>query len=154
MAIHTDTEIYKTTFELSKLVSTLVANMPKSYKFDFGAELRRDCMWLVRMVYQANTSESNRVEILNSMREEIESVNLTLRLSKDLRLISTKQYANAIALTESIGKQAKGWQKYTERAQEAGLSRQSGHSAFESGRAAGSQGHRQAHNRYRRHQPK
>ena len=39
-------------------------------------------------------------------------VELLLRLSRDLRLISTGQYARAIELTDAIGKQANGWRKH------------------------------------------
>ena len=147
MALHTDTEIYKSTYDLSKLVTLLVANMPRNFKADFGAELRRRCMALVMRTYEANTSV-DKAAVLQRMRMEIETVNLSLRLAVDLRLISVNQYSRAIAITDSIGKQATGWQKYSERAQAAGLSRQTGQSALESGRAAGPQAHRKAHQEY------
>lgn len=147
MALHTDTEIYKSTYDLSKLITQLVANMPRNFKADFGAELRRRCMTLVMRTYEANTN-ADKAAILQRMRMEIETVNLSLRLAVDLRLISINQYSHAIAITDSIGKQATGWQKYSERAQAAGLSRQTGQSALESGRAAGPQAHRKAHKEY------
>lgn len=147
MALHTDTEIYKTTYDLSKLAIQLVANMPRNYKADFGAELRRRCMSLVMRTYEANTSE-DKPSVLKRMRQEVEAVNLALRLSVDLRLISRKQYAAAIGLTTSIAKQATGWQKQSESALAAGLSRQSGQCAMESGRTAGPQAHRQAQQGY------
>ncbi|ANN70889.1 four helix bundle protein [Bordetella bronchialis] len=149
MALHTDTEIYKATYSLAQLVTQLVAGMPRNYKADFGAELRKRCMGLVMRVYEANTA-ADRVDVLRSMRQEVEAVNLCLRLSVDLKLISRGQYGRAIAITESIGKQATGWQKQSERALDAGLSRQPGQRAFESGRAAGPQAHRQAQKGYRR----
>jgi len=34
-----------------------------------------------------------------------------LRLCRDLHLISTKQYASVVELTEQIGRQAYGWQR-------------------------------------------
>lgn len=147
MALHTDTEIYKSTYDLSKLVTQLVANMPRNFKADFGAELRRRCMTLVMRTYEANTN-ADKTAILQRMRMEIETVNLSLRLAVDLRLISVTQYSRVIAITDSIGKQATGWQKYSERAHAAGPSRQSGQSALESGRAAGPQAHRKAHQEY------
>ncbi|WP_202396531.1 four helix bundle protein, partial [Delftia sp. CH05] len=134
------------------LVTHLVANMPRNFKADFGAGMRRQCMALVMRTYQANTSQE-KAPILGLMREEVEVINLSLRLAVDLRLISHKQFARAIALTTSISKQATGWQKHSERAPAAGLSRQVGHGALESGRAAGPQAHRQAQQGYRRQQP-
>jgi len=149
MALHTDTAIYKATYDLAQIVTQFVAGMPRNFKADFGAELRRRCMGLVMRVYEANTSEA-RVEVLSRMRQEVEATNLALRLSVDLRLISRGQYARAITLTESIGKQATGWQKQSERALDAGPSRRIGQRAYESGRAAGPQAHRQAHQGNRR----
>lgn len=152
MALHTDTAIYKATYDLSRLATELVANMPRNYKADFGAELRRRCMALVMRTYEANTTEE-KPPVLRRMRQEVEAVNLSLRLAVDLRLISRNQYARAITMTESIGKQATGWQKHSESALAAGLSRQSGQCAMESGRAAGPQAHRQAHRGYQRPSP-
>ncbi len=152
MALHTDTEIYKATYDLCKLVTEYVANMERKYKADFGAELRKRCMALVMRTYEANTTE-DKPPILRRMRQEVEAVNLALRLAVDLRQISVKQYSRAIALTGSIGKQATGWQKHSESALAAGLSRQSDQRAMESGRAAGPQAHRQAQQGYRRQGP-
>lgn len=152
MALHTETEIYKATYDLSKLVTELVANMPRNYKADFGAELRRRCMALVMRTYEANTSE-DKAPILQRMRQEVEAVNLSLRLAVDLKLISRPQYARAIAMTAGIGKQATGWQRHSESALVAGPSRQPGQRAMESGRTAGPQAHRQAHQGYRQPRP-
>lgn len=153
MALHTDTEIYKATYDLSKLVTEYVSNMRRNYKADFGAELRRRCMALVMRTYEANTTD-DKPAVLRRMRQEVEAVNLSLRLAVDLHLISPKQYSRAITLTTSIGKQASGWQKHSESALVADLSRQSSQCAMESGRAAGPQAHRKAHQEYQRPQPK
>ena len=152
MALHTDTEIYRATYDLCKLVTEYVANMERKYKADFGAELRKRCMALVMRTYEANTSE-DKPPILRRMRQEVEAVNLALRLAVDLKQISRGQYARAIALTVSIAKQATGWQKHSESALAAGLSRQSSQCAMESGRAAGAQPHREAQQEYRRQWP-
>lgn len=117
MALHTDTEIYRSTYDLAKLVTTLVANMPRNYKADFGTELRRRCMALVMRTYEANTNQAERGTTLQRMRQEVEAVNLCLRLSVDLRLISQGQYARAIAITASISKQATGWLRHSQRRQ-------------------------------------
>lgn len=68
-------------------------------------------MALVMRTYEANTSV-DKAAVLQRMRMEIETVNLSLRLAVDSRLISVNQYSRAIAITDSIGKQATGWQKY------------------------------------------
>jgi hypothetical protein len=115
MALHTDTKIFKATYDLTLLVAKLVANMPRNFKADFGADLRHDCMGLVRRVYQANTA-TEKTGPLKQMREEVSAVELSLRLAMDLRLISKGQYAEAIEITNSIGRQATGWLQHSEKA--------------------------------------
>lgn len=128
MALHTDTRIFKVTYDLSLLVTKLVANMPRNYKADFGAGLRQQCFELVMLVYRAN-SASDRPPIIRILREGIEAANLSLRLASDLRLISRGQYGEAIALTDSIGRQATGWLKHSENALDAPSSRRQGQRA-------------------------
>jgi hypothetical protein len=89
--------------------------MPRNYRSDFGKDLRQQCFDLVRLVYRANKAKS-KLDILERLREEIESVNLSLRLAKGLKLISIPQYALAIGLTDSAGKQATGWYQHSENA--------------------------------------
>jgi len=113
MALHTETQIYRTTLELAKLATQLVARMPRSYKPSFGLDFQRQCLGLVMRVYQANTS-NDRGPILRLMREEIEKVNLAARLAVDLQLISKGQHARLMELVISAGKQTTGWLKHSE----------------------------------------
>jgi len=128
MALHTDTQIYKTTYELSLLVEKVVSNMKRNYKTTLGAHLRGQCFDLVMSVYRANSS-SDRTPIIRAMREDIEAVNLSLRLAVDLREFPRSQYAKAVELIDSIGRQATGWLKHSENALAASPSRRSGQRA-------------------------
>lgn len=115
MALHTDTKIYKATYDLSLLVEKLVANMPRNYKAVFGKRLQEQSFDLVMQVYRAN-SATERPPLIRALREGVEATNLSLRLAADLRLISRGQYGEAIALINSIGRQATGWLKHSENA--------------------------------------
>ena len=128
MALHTDTKIFKATYDLSLLVTKCVANMPRNYKADFGADLRKQCFELVALVYRAN-SASDRPPVIRILRERVVAVDLSLRLAVDLRLIPRGQYGEAIALTDSIGRQATGWLKHSENALAAPPSRRLGQRA-------------------------
>ncbi|MFY3082001.1 four helix bundle protein [Achromobacter xylosoxidans] len=128
MALHTDTKIFKATYDLSLLVTKLVANMPRNYKADFGADLRKQCFELVALVYRAN-SASDRPPVIRILRERVITVDLSLRLAVDLRLISRGQYGEAIALTDGIGRQATGWLKHSENALAASPPRRPGQRA-------------------------
>lgn len=116
MGLHTDTDLYKTTYQLTMLVTMLVSNMPKNFRADFGADLRHDCIKLVRLIYKTNTALDDRVAPLREFREQLSVVDLCLRLAMDLKLISLGQYGNAIEMTTSMSKQATGWQHSSEKA--------------------------------------
>lgn len=112
MALHTQLPIYKVTYDLLLLVNELVRNMARDFKSSLGGELRSECVTAVILIYRAN-SASVKTPHLVELLERLQVIELTLRVSCDLRLISKGQYAKAIALTDQIGKQAQGWRKHS-----------------------------------------
>lgn len=110
MAIHTHLPIYKETYELLKLATTVTRNMPKDFKGSIGGEIRSACVQSVILIARANAAQDKSPHLTHLL-EHIQAAEILLRLSKDMRFISTGQYADAILLTETIGKQANGWKK-------------------------------------------
>ena len=110
MALHTNLTIHKTAYDLFDAIMDLAKNMPRDFKALIGAELRKECIAIMVLIFRANCAREKETYIL-SLIERLQVVELLLRLSRDKRLISTKQYAAAIQLTSSIGRQAKGWRK-------------------------------------------
>ncbi|BBH11775.1 four helix bundle protein [Chromobacterium haemolyticum] len=111
MALHTQLPIYKVTYDLLALITRLTTTMPRDFKRSLGDELRRECVFLSILVYRANAAR-DKVPHLVEMLERLQVVDLTLRLSVDMRLISRGQYAQAIELTGKMGKQAQGWRRH------------------------------------------
>ncbi len=66
---------------------------------------------LVNHIFQANCV-TNKAPIIERLRERLAVLQLQLRLSKDLHLISAGQFGSTVVLTEAVGKQASGWLKY------------------------------------------
>lgn len=110
MALHHDLPVYKKTYDLLILVSDFCKNMPRNFKTSLGIKLQEECVDLTVLIFRANVS-FNKTPLIEMMRERIQVIELQLRLSQDLRLISTKQYSKAIELTDDIGKQTTGWLK-------------------------------------------
>ena len=54
-----------------------------------------------------------REENLHQILERVQVIELMLRLSKDMRLFSVNAFAEIVALTDSICRQAQGWLKHT-----------------------------------------
>lgn len=110
MAIHTDLNIYKVAYDLLDVITELAKNMPRDFKQSIGGKLRDECVEIVTLIFRANVSH-HKTPHLTTLIERVQVCNLLLRLSRDKRLISTGQYAKAIELTGSIGKQANGWRR-------------------------------------------
>ena len=110
MAIHHQLPIYKVAYNLADLAIDLIKNMPREVKAVIGSELRDECLRLLVLIFRANVATDKRAH-LTQLIERQQVVELLLRLSWDKHFISTGQYARAVQLTESIGKQANGWRK-------------------------------------------
>ncbi len=110
MALHTNLPIYKVAYDLLGTILDLAKNMPRDYKVLIGAKLRDECMEITGLIYRANVAHE-KAPHLSELIERLQLTEVLLRLSRDKRLISTGQYAKAIELTNSVGKQAGGWRR-------------------------------------------
>lgn len=109
MALHSQLPIFKVTYDLTLLASQLTRSFPRDAK-PHGATLRELCADMINRIYRANCARDKRAH-LSELLEITQTTELQLRLARDLRFISTGQYAKAIELTDKIGKQAMGWSK-------------------------------------------
>jgi len=88
----------------------LAKNLPRDMKILLGEKLRDESLSVLDMVFKANSSQ-DKVPHLDALISSLQIIELLCRLAKDRRYISVGQYAGAIKLTGSIGKQAGGWRK-------------------------------------------
>lgn len=111
MAIHTQLPIYKPAYDLLSIATDYVQHMPRPIKAALGNRLSELCIDLLMLILRANSAHDKRshLETLLERREELE---ILFRLCQDKKFISRSQYAKAIELTTSIGKQAHGWKKH------------------------------------------
>jgi hypothetical protein len=110
MALHTQLPIYKVAYDLLDVVTDLAKNMPRDFKASIGGKIRDEVVEIVTLIYRANVARDKAAD-LQDLVERLQVAELLIRLSRDKRLISTKQYAAAVELTTSIGKQASGWRR-------------------------------------------
>jgi hypothetical protein len=111
MAQYKHLPIYKTTYDLLAHVTQITKSFPKDFKHSLAARLREECVSLVVFIYKANAARHARGEWIESILERMQVIELLLRLSKDMRFISVKQFSDTVLLTDSIGRQAQGWLK-------------------------------------------
>ena len=110
MALHFETEIYKVAYDLLNLIIDFAKNMPRDFKATVGGKLRDECLDISTLIYRANVAD-DKTPYLSTLIERVQVIELLIRLSRDKKLISTGQYANAIELASSVGKQANGWRR-------------------------------------------
>lgn len=110
MALHTQLPIYKVAYDLLGVATDFVQNMPRSVKTVLGSHLRDLCLGLVLLILRANGAK-DKTPHLDALLERLEETQLLLRLCHDKRFISRGQYAKAVELTSSVGRQANGWRK-------------------------------------------
>ncbi len=110
MALHTQLPIYKEAYELLKLATNITRNMPKDFKGSIGGEIRGLCVQSVILIARANAAQ-DKAPHLSKLLEHIHATEILIRLCSDMRFISLGQYAEAVQLTDAIGKQAGGWKK-------------------------------------------
>jgi len=110
MALHTQLPIYKVAYDFLDIITELARSMPRDFKQSIGGKLRDECVQIIVEIFRANCARE-KAPHLEALIERLQVAELLLRLSCDKRLISRAQYAKAIALTNSIGKQAGGWRR-------------------------------------------
>lgn len=110
MALHHTLPIYKVAYDLLSVAVDYVQNMPRPFKAAIGGRVRDLCVDIVLLIFKANCA-SNKVPYISALLEQLEELQLLLRLCQDKRFISKPQYAKAVELTASVGKQANGWRK-------------------------------------------
>lgn len=149
MALHTQLPIYKVAYDLFDTIMVLAKNMPRDLKQSIGGKLRDECIEILTLIFRANTARE-KAPHLGDLIERLQVAELLLRLSRDKHL-ETGQYAKAI--THQQRRQAGQWMAPLRIARFVMVKAIMTERLIGSGRAAGSQGHRHAHCRYRRQQP-
>src|SRR5689334_3122086 len=101
MGLHSDTAIYRTTYDLFRTTTeVLIRNMPREVKKNIGEKLRDEVLEAIDAIYMANVAR-DKVPHIEQVRRRIARVEVLLRQSVDLRFISRGAYADAVELTRS-----------------------------------------------------
>ncbi|BAE50299.1 four helix bundle protein [Paramagnetospirillum magneticum] len=113
MALATELPIYRETYALVQLLAKLTGQYPRNYRQVLAREILTESQQMAVEIFRANcVTGPAKVPHIERMREHLEVLRLQLRLSKDLHLISPKQFGDTVELTTGVGKQATAWLKY------------------------------------------
>jgi len=110
MALYTELPIYRTSYDLLKLVNMRIKTFPRDFKFTLGTQLRNECTDLILNIYRANSTR-DKVPHIEQIQEKIQVIKLILRLSRDMNFLSTKSFSEISELIHSVSKQSHGWKQ-------------------------------------------
>ena len=114
MALYTSLPVYKVAYELLIEIFKRTGCFGREYKYTLGERLKNDSLDLISNIYRANKSEKhNRVRFIADARDNVESIRLLLRITRDLNVIGNKPFIFLNGKVENVSVQLAGWQQYT-----------------------------------------
>lgn len=102
--------IFEKTYELILWLYLRVNKFPKSQRFVLGQHIENTILQVLKGIIQAN-SERKKLPYLKQTSVELDKLRILVRLSKDLRFISIRQYGFAAKKINEIGRMLGGWMK-------------------------------------------
>lgn len=102
--------IFEKTYELILWIYPTVNKFPKSQRFVLGQHIEDIILKILEGIIEAN-QERNKIPYLKQISINLDKLRILIRLSKDLRFISIKQYGFATNKVNEIGKMLGGWLK-------------------------------------------
>ena len=102
--------IFKKAYDFSKWLFQHTNKFPKSHRFSVAVRLENGMLEFLRQITVAN-HRRKKLPLLRAADEELLALRVFLRLSHDLKFISTSSYEYAIRQMEEAGKMLGGWIK-------------------------------------------
>ena len=112
MAKTTETRIYKPAQDLLMKITNLVAQFPRNRRFLADRLFVKACE-LVEFIFLANVSKE-KVSLIKRIKEHLVAIQVSLRLSKDLRLLTAGHFGTTVEIAQEVSKQAQGWLTWAE----------------------------------------
>ncbi len=108
MAQYQHLPIYKKTYDVLLRAMIATKYFPREYKYTLGQKLKDELIELVVMIYRANSATDKRQHIQEIL-ERIQSIQLIMRLSHDMKIMPRTHYAALSEMTDGLSRQAQGW---------------------------------------------
>jgi four helix bundle protein len=100
--------IFEKTYELILWVYPTVNKFSKSQRFVLGQRIENTIVNILEGIIEAN-QEINKYSRLKKISIELDKLRIFVRLSKDLKLISVRQYGFVSGNINEVGKMLGGW---------------------------------------------
>lgn len=111
MALHSELEIYRTSFDLLGEAVEVVRNMRLDIKKALGDRILDACIAVDLHLRNANMAEDKEPQLL-SLLERLEVIELISRMCRDRGWMPITHYAKLTERTQSIGRQCNAWRMH------------------------------------------
>ncbi|HOK20633.1 MAG TPA: diversity-generating retroelement protein Avd [Candidatus Paceibacterota bacterium] len=105
-----DLIIFQKTYDLILWIFPMINRFPKKQRFVLGQQIENELLGIIKDIILVN-NERNKTEILKRISVRLDTLRILIRLAKDLKFLSIKQYENAAVKMNEIGKLLSGWMK-------------------------------------------
>lgn len=106
-----DLKIFQKAYDFLFWVKPTVQRFAKIHKYSLGLQLENETIELLKSIVQANLSRDNKKRLIQECFIHYETVKVLVRLSKDYKLLSIKQYEFTTKELSEIGRLLGGWHK-------------------------------------------
>lgn len=104
--------IYQKFYDLVVWLIPVINKIPKSHRLVLGKHMEELCILILLLLVKANKSTGQtRTAMQINISDELDSLRILIRLNKDLRFMSIKQYSSAAEKLNEIGRMLSGWMK-------------------------------------------
>ena len=107
-------KIFEKIYELILWLYPRINKFPKSQRFVLGQRIENSVLAILEGIITAN-HERHKHPILKKISVELDKLRILIRLSKDLKFISVRQYGFAAKKINEVGKMLGGWIKSCDR---------------------------------------
>lgn len=108
---YTQVRVYKTAKTLLITATELTKNFNREYRFTIGQDFYKSIIDFIVMIYDAYiiSDFKNQYEYISKLKRQLQYVNVYIRLSCGLHLISKERYMELTKLTQDADNQLTGW---------------------------------------------
>lgn len=105
--------IFQKTYDFTIKLYPYLNRIPKSHRLTIGRYTEESSLRILQYIIRANKQRSTeqRKMLQAAISDELDILRIQIRLLKDLRFISVKQYINTIDKLNEIGRMLQGWMK-------------------------------------------
>jgi len=104
--------IFQRTYDFLLLLYPVINRIPKSHRLVLGRNLEEIGISLLVFIIKANKVRGRpRTELQLTISDNLDSLRILIRLTKDLKFMSIKQYTLAAEKMNEIGRMLYSWMK-------------------------------------------